>query len=233
MRKLVVAVLVLLVLLVGADVGGRLVAQREISKAIERQLTVGEPVTTRIHGFSFLWQALRGHYDAVTLSAGRLEVPQIRTADVTVDLRDITLPLSDAVAGEIADLAAATGTARVVISAAALSAATGGRALTLAPAAGGLITVTTTADVLGQTVAVAITVGASVVDDTLTLRVEGLSADGAALPSELSASLSGELSLSIPLSGLPFPITGAAATVVDGDLVLTAAAADIRAADLR
>ncbi|GAA2018064.1 hypothetical protein GCM10009818_33910 [Nakamurella flavida] len=235
MRKLIVAAVVLLVLLVGADVGGRLIAQREISKAIERQLTVGEPVSTRIHGFSFLWQALQGNYDALTLTVNRLEVPQIRNADVAIDLRDITLPLSDALSGNTDNLAAATGTARVVISAADLSAAAGGRALTLAPAADGAIAVTTTAEVLGQTVGITATVDASVVDDVLTLRVEGLGAgaDGPALPSDLTASLNGDLSLSVPLAGLPFPITGATASVVDGDLVLSAAAADIRAADLR
>lgn len=235
MRKLVIALIVLIVLLVGADIGGRLVVQREISKAIERQLIVGEPVTTSIHGFSFLWQALRGDYQAITVTAGKLDVPVIADVDTTVDLQDITLPLSDALSGNTDNLVAATGDARVVITPTSLGTALDGRALTLAPAGDGLVAVTTTADVLGQTLAVTATVGATVVDDVLTLTVRNLTAGagGPALPSDLTASLNADLALSVPLNGLPFPITGAAVSVVDGNLVLTAGATDIRAADLR
>ncbi|MBM9466600.1 LmeA family phospholipid-binding protein [Nakamurella leprariae] len=236
MKKLVITLVVLAALLVGLDLLGRWFAEREVSAGVAGQLPAGASVDTDIHGFSFLWQAVRGEYPSVTLSADDLTVQQLTGVSATVDLTDVDLPLSGALSGNVDALTAARAAGEAVIPAASVSTATGGRPVGLAPAPSGSpdeVVISTPVEVLGQTVTVSATAGASITDDVLTLRVTQVSAAGTAVPAAVSADLQGSLSLDLSLIGVPFPVTDAGVTARDGDLVITATAEDIRADDLR
>jgi hypothetical protein len=234
-KKLLIALVVLAAVLVGLDVLGRWFAEREVSAGVARQLPAGASVHTDIHGFSFLWQAVRGQYPSITLSAEQLAVQRLTGVSATVDLTDVALPLSDALSGTVDTLTAGRADGQAVIPAAAVSAAAG-RPVGLAPAPSGSpddVVISTPVDILGQTVTVSATAGASITDDVLTLRVTQVAAAGVAVPAAVTAELQGSLAIDLSLVGVPFPVTDAGVTARDGDLVITATADDVRAADLR
>jgi hypothetical protein len=232
-RRLLLVLAILLVVLVGLDFGGRWFSETQINRAIERNLEV--PVTTAttdIGGFSFLWQAVTGRWTDISVRATGLQPPRVAVSEADVRLADVRLPLSDALSGSIDRLTAGTADGHAVITAKALSDATGVSPLALATGSSGGIDITTQATVLGQTLSVTADASVTVTDNVLKVSVQGLSAGSQALPSELSASLNSSLSLDLSLAGVPFPIEGGAVTVQDGDLVVSATASDVNAADL-
>jgi hypothetical protein len=235
-RKVLIALVVLAAVLAGLDLLGRWFAEREVSAGVARQLPAGASVDADIHGFSFLWQALRGEYPSITLAAEALTVQQLTGVSATVDLTDVRLPLSDALSGNVDPLTAARAAGEAVVPAASVSAAAGGRPVGLAPAPSGSpdeVVISTPVEILGSTVTVSATAGASVTDGILTVRVSQVSAAGVAVPDAVAADVQSALSLDLPLVGVPFPVTDAGVTARDGALVITATAEQLRAADLR
>lgn len=93
MRKLIVALVVLLALLAVADrvlvsAAEGVVARRvQVAAGLEREPTV------EIRGFPFLTQAVAGEYDRVDISLGAMERDDMRLRDLTVRLKQVHAPL--------------------------------------------------------------------------------------------------------------------------------------------
>jgi hypothetical protein len=232
-RKLIAALVVLVLLLVGADIAGRLIAQQKAEHALAARLDSQSEPTVRIHGFSFLWQAVRGDYSHVTATSNGLTLGPISKVDAQVDLYDARLPFSDALSGTMDHLTAQRADLRAVIPGEQLAALLQQPGMTFDPASDGMIRVHTTVAVAGRTFPITIDVDISVTHNNLTLAARPISAAGAQIPGELADSLQKQLTVSVPLTALPFPLDSADITAQNGNLVLTATATDVDARQLK
>jgi hypothetical protein len=94
MRRLVIALLVLVGLLVAADFGSAALAESAVSRQMRDQIGLVDDPAVRINGFPFLTQALSGRYSSVDVDASRISVGELRELAVSAQLRDVTAPLS-------------------------------------------------------------------------------------------------------------------------------------------
>lgn len=94
MRRLVIALLVLLGVLVVADFGAAALAESAVSRQMRSQLALADDPSVRINGFPFLAQAVAGKYSSVDVTAQRLTLGELRELEVRTQLRDVQAPLS-------------------------------------------------------------------------------------------------------------------------------------------
>lgn len=114
-RRLIFAVVLVLVLLVGADRITRLAAQSVVARSVQTSEHLATRPEVSIGGFPLLSQALRGRYQQVDVTMRGLTAEDDVTVDrLQVRLRGVRLPLSQLVGGRVtsvrADEASATGT---------------------------------------------------------------------------------------------------------------------------
>jgi hypothetical protein len=93
MKRLIIALLVLVGLLIAADFGAAAVAESAVSRQMRSQLGLADDPSVRINGFPFLTQAAAGKYRSVDVAAQRITVGQLRELGVRAQLRNVTAPL--------------------------------------------------------------------------------------------------------------------------------------------
>ncbi len=227
MRKLLVFLVVLIALLVGLDIGGRALAESRAGEAIERQTRATAPAVT-IHGFSFLVQAVAGHYSNITLTSSAVTAGPIDGINVTMQLYDVDFPLADALRGDTGQLTAAQARLTGAIADSQVSAALGQAGAVISAGPNGAIKVSGTASVAGRVVPVTAALVASFTAGVLRLDATDLEAAGLGVPN--LAQLTKGLSLALPLTGLPFTVEAATLTASGSQLILTAIADNVRLA---
>ncbi len=243
-RKLIGTIVVLLALLVAADFGGRALAQSKAQTAIANTASqIADPDVT-VHGFPFLTQAIGGSYRQITVASTNVSAGRLAGVRAQLDLFDVTLPLSDALSGTLDQLTAGRGTLTAEIPAASLATVLGRPGLTVGGTGsgpgGGLgngpgndtVRIGTTVAVAGTVLAVTIDVAVSVSNGVLHLVASPSSVGGVAVPADIVQKIGNELTVDLPLTGLPFPLQNATVTAKDGSLDLFATATAISAADL-
>ncbi len=94
MRRLVIALLVLIGLLVVADFGAAALAESAVSRQMRSQLQLADDPSVRINGFPFLTQAVAGEYGSVEVDAQHLSLGELREVGIRAQLRNVTAPLS-------------------------------------------------------------------------------------------------------------------------------------------
>ena len=94
MKRLVIAVVVLVGLLVAADYASAAVAESAVSRQMREQLGLTDDPDVRINGFPFLTQALSGEYRSVDVAADHLPLGPLHEVEVRAQLRDVNAPLS-------------------------------------------------------------------------------------------------------------------------------------------
>lgn len=92
MKRMVIALLVFVALLVAADFGSAALAESAVSRQMRQQLGLADDPSVRINGFPFLTQAVSGTYRSVDVSAQRIAVGQLQELEVRAQLRDVTAP---------------------------------------------------------------------------------------------------------------------------------------------
>lgn len=92
MRRLVIALLVLVGVLVAVDYGAAALTESAVSREMREQLALADDPDVRINGFPFLTQALPGRYRSVEVSADRIAVGSLRELELVAHLRDVTAP---------------------------------------------------------------------------------------------------------------------------------------------
>jgi hypothetical protein len=93
MRRLVIALLVLVGLFVAVDFGAAALAESAVSRQMREQIGLVDDPDVRINGFPFLTQAVSGHYPEVDVSALRVQVGELQDLSVHARLRDVRAPL--------------------------------------------------------------------------------------------------------------------------------------------
>jgi len=94
-RRLIVAVVVLVGVLVVLDFSAAATAESTISRQMRDRLSLPEDPSVRVNGVSFLAQAVTGRYRSVAVSMERLPVGSLRSREVTVELHGLRAPWSE------------------------------------------------------------------------------------------------------------------------------------------
>jgi hypothetical protein len=235
-RKLVIAVIILLALLVAADFGARAYAESRAADAIRSEVGTDVTPDVSIEGFPFLWHAVQGSYPQVVISASTTSADAIPGVRAVAELETVALPLRDALAGNTSTLTAQSANVRALIPLDSLAAALGRPDLTLSAGPDGGIVAAATLTVAGQSIPLTGAATIRITNGKLTMTVAHLSAAGIDLTPVAAAAadvLAGQLSASLSLAGLPFAITDAVASVRGKDLVLTVTTGAVRLSQLR
>jgi hypothetical protein len=114
-RKLVIAVLVIVVLAVAADFGAAAVAEYTLAQQLRARLELPFDPAVRINGVPFLTQALAGRYSAIDIRATGLPVDPLRDVAVEATLYDVDAPLSEVTSGNLQSVQAVRVDGRVRI----------------------------------------------------------------------------------------------------------------------
>lgn len=115
MRKLLIALLALVVLLVAGDRIAAAVAENQISSKIAAAYGLRHKPTVTIEGFPFITQVLTGHYGRIDISANEVDSGGAMLHHLDVHFTDVHAPLSQVIASGAsgATAAHASGTATV------------------------------------------------------------------------------------------------------------------------
>jgi hypothetical protein len=107
--RLLVTVLALGVILVAADLAARSYASGRFAGELRTRYDLPADPSVRVAGGSFLWQAVRGRFDDVTVDVGEMPAGKVTLRDVRVRIPEVDVPLGVLVGGSgTVDLAAGT-----------------------------------------------------------------------------------------------------------------------------
>jgi hypothetical protein len=199
-RRLVVALLVLVVLLVAADRIGLYVAERTAGNTIQSSQKLRERPAVHVSGFPFLTQLAAGDFDQVTVTARDVPVGEkVHLLDISrikVVLHKVT------VARDFSRVSAETANATASISFAELGRTLG---IDVGYAGSGRIKATKKVTVLGNTVQASVTARPALVDGALSFTATAINGAGQ-LGDQVTSALNSVFDLSVPLQGIPFKI---------------------------
>jgi hypothetical protein len=214
MRRLLVALVVVLGLLLVADRVGAAVAADAVASQVQASTRLASEPEVEIDGFPFLTQALAGRYGEVTVQARDVPAGELTLSRLDATLSGVQVPLSQALSGSVTRVPVAGVTARALVAYDELSRRSGDRRLTVAPA-GDRVRVTGSAQVLGRTVTATAVSRIEVVDGALLVTAESYTVGDAAADDLLTRALGGRLDLRIPVTGLPYGLQLTAVDVRD------------------
>ncbi|MEV6234750.1 LmeA family phospholipid-binding protein [Saccharopolyspora shandongensis] len=99
MKKLAIALVIIVGLLVGADFGAAAIAEYQVSKRLAEQMQLRENPDVRINGFPFLTQAIAGNYRDVQVAANAVQVGQLNEVGIEADLHGARVSTADVISG--------------------------------------------------------------------------------------------------------------------------------------
>ncbi|MGQ0778089.1 MAG: LmeA family phospholipid-binding protein [Pseudonocardiales bacterium] len=259
MRKLVIAVVVLVGLGVAADYGAAAAAEYQVANQIREELGLVADPSVRINGFPFLTQALSGHYSDIETRATGLSVGPLHDVAVEATMRDVDAPLSEVMAGNLRSVHAAEVDGRIRLADGDIGRAIGIEDLRLQPASAAetqtllpadalpdpasrtddreAVRMVATTDLAGEPTAV-IGVGVIRISGSrlqITIMDVRLARDGVGevnLPRPIRELLIQTLSTDLEPGGLPFTVTPTRVWVEPGSLVVEGTAQDISLSNL-
>lgn len=225
MRRLVGALVAVLLLLAVADRVGVVLASRVVASKLRTSASLAADPSVRIRGFPFLTQALSGRYDQIDVSTGSLARGGVRLSRLDVALRGVRLSLSQALSGNVSNVPVEGLTASAVVTYADVAAhggLPGVTVLSVAPV-GTHLRVTARLTVLGQVVTAS---------SDSSVRLDGRSvvvtAEKVTVPGQpggvLDTALAGRLDLRVPVGTLPYGLALTGVRVTPAGLVLAARA---------
>lgn len=226
MRKLITAVVVVVILFVGADRIVHAVAEHELAAQIRSSQQL--PATPKVHldGFPFLTQVIRGRYDGGRIVVEGLRTPRMRIDRLDATVTGVRLPLSALVHRNVSRVPVRHVTATVHIGYPALAAALDVPGLTLAGSGGRLtVSVTTNATVVGR-VMLSGSAAIGVSGGTLTVHDVRLGAQGGSVPASVLDPAAKRIARTVPLNDLPYGLHLTGLRVTDSGVDVTAAATD-------
>jgi hypothetical protein len=219
-RRLIWVVVVLLVLAIGADRVGAVLAAHVVASKLTTSASLTTEPSVTIHGFPFLTQAISGRYDDVELVATDLARGGVRLAKLDVSLHGVRLPLSDAISGQVSSVPVEGITAKAVVSYADIASRGNITGLSVQPA-GSLVKVTGRFTVLGQSVTASTESTVRISGRTLVVVAQKLTVLGQS-SSALNRALAGRLDLRVPIGALPYDLQLTGVHATDGGVVVDA-----------
>jgi hypothetical protein len=219
-RWLVIAVVVLLAVLIGADRIGVVVAEGVAADTLQSSQHLPSSPDVDIDGFPFLTQLATGHYDQITVTATDVPVgrgQQLTISRLRVVLHDLTVSRS------FSRFAAKSATATALIDYGVLGKRLG---VELNYAGDGQVEGTKTVSLAGHTLKLHIAATPHLVAGKLGFT--GISVAGAGgLTGTVVDALAREFHLPIPLDGIPFDVQLQGLSVGPDGVVITLAGSDL------
>jgi hypothetical protein len=256
MRGFLITLLVLVVLIVGADFGARWIAEDRVATQLQSQLKLDAKPDVAIHGFPFVTQAAAGDYGSVTLTADHIPYRQLRDITLVADLGDVTLPPQSLIDGTVRSIPARTVTASAEVDPADLARVLRVSDVTVEPvtqatldqrratgsaaqkALSGVdpsqaVALTSTTTVLGQQVRASVIATFKLSGGQIVLSARDITVDpgdSTAVPSAVTSALRGRLSgfsARVDPGSLPFSISATDLRAQDGKLVVSGTAKNV------
>jgi hypothetical protein len=203
--KLAFSLVFLLVLLVVAD---RLAA-RVAGQVVADQIKSNQHLTTTpkvdVRGFPFLTQLVNGTYDDVDATALDLHSGKVNATSLTLHLHGVHLKAQDVVSQSVKQIPVDRADGTVLLSYADVNALAKPAGITVALGKDGLVTVTGSVKVAGQSIKGSGTGSVSAVPTGIKVTVTDLRTPG--LPAAVTSLLVSKLTFVIPNSSLPYGVT--------------------------
>lgn len=114
-RAILITLLIVVLLVVGADLGLRFVAERWLEGRVEEALTLESRPDLAIGGFPFLTQFVRGEYESVEATLEEFSFGGVRLDQVTIGLRNVAFNQADVLAGRAGTIRIREGSGTVEI----------------------------------------------------------------------------------------------------------------------
>lgn len=229
MKAFLVFLVLLVVVLVGADFGAKYYAQGQVATALREEQGLDVAPDVSIQGFPFLTQLAAGRYSRVDVAAAGYDAPDLGPITISAQLRDVALPASQVFSGTIGTFTVGTLDTVVRIPPATLQTQLDVSNLEVTPGPDGpssavLVGDVSVAGLVSQTVSV--TVDLSISEGNLVVRATDAAlgrpgGEQTRLPSIAQPVLLGQLSRTITIPPQPFGITLTGVAVDGSDLVLT------------
>ena len=109
MRRLLIALVILALLLVGADFGLRAYAQLRVGQSLAASLDLAERPSVSLTGFPFLVRFVQGHFPSATVEGTDLEFDGLNFRNVRFVLTEVRFPPGRVLAGDDATIRARSG----------------------------------------------------------------------------------------------------------------------------
>ena len=109
MRRLLIVLAIPLLLLVGADVGLRLVAQSLLGRELATSLSLSERPKVSLHGFPFLLHLAKGTFPTASATGSGLRARGVTFQSFQLTLDDVAFSPAKLVSGSAATIGAASG----------------------------------------------------------------------------------------------------------------------------
>ncbi|MDE3720876.1 DUF2993 domain-containing protein [Nocardiopsis sp. N85] len=224
MRKFLVVLLILLaVLVISADVGGRALAQNMIAGQVAQQFQMEQDPAVSIEGWAFLPQALGGTYEEIVITAPSATFGEYPVEQIEVRAKDVDAPLAELL--DQPEVTAGRIDGSAVLPYAILNpflpegitvSTEGGK-----PYASGELAMVN----LGISVPVSAALDISVQDGVVSATPTDIQVEGA--PIDLTGVVSDMITVSFPMPQMPFGMTVTDAEAVSGGLRVTGVAENV------
>jgi hypothetical protein len=203
-RRLVVVLLVLVGLLAVADRVALHLAERAVADQARTSAGLSSTPKVTAHGFPFLTQVLRGRYDRIDVELTDLDRGGVRMKELDATLRDVRVPLADALGGKVDSIPVQQLDATALVTFAELAHRSGIVGVTMQPE-GDKVRVTGSVRFLGQTVRASALSRVSLRNGRIALNAVSFKLLGQSTPA-VAGALTGALDVIVPVGTLPYDL---------------------------
>jgi hypothetical protein len=223
MRKLLIAVIVLVVLLVAADRVAAVVADRQIASRVATAYDLPSKPSVSVQGFPFLTQVAAGNYHQIDLSIGQVTSDGVQVNGLSAQLMDVHAPVRDLLGGGSSSVTAAevAGRGTVPLSSVQRRLPEGVQL----SEDGGALRMSGTVSYLGMSVPVSAVASLGVSPSGITVTPTRISL-GSGINAPASA-ISGQFRFVVPVTGLPLHLMLTSVSVTPGGVQVSASASNI------
>lgn len=219
-RRLVVRLVVVLVLVVGADRLAVAIAQGVVASQLAKVGRLAATPSVSIEGFPFLTQALSGRYDRIRVVVPALDTGEVSLRDLRLVVRGARLPLSQALGGSVGAVAVDGISGSAQLPYATLARGSDVQDLSVVPAGDG-VEVRGTVLVAGRPVSGTALASAELQGTVLVVQARSVRTTAPSTEA-VRAEVGRQLGLRLKLDGLPFGLRVKDVTVGASGLRLTA-----------
>jgi hypothetical protein len=204
-KKLGLAVLVLVVLLLVADRAGALYASRSLADEVQASARLDEPPGVDITGFPFLTQALAGRYERIEVVATNVPTGDLVLSRVDATLHGAQVPLSDVLSRAVDDVPVEQVMARALVPYEEISQSYQGQELLVEPD-GDRLLIAGELQVSDRTVAAEALASVEVVEGDLLVTPEEVVLGEEGDTQELTEAVRDQLQARVPVPQVPYDL---------------------------
>lgn len=223
MRKLLIAVIVIVVLLVAADRVAAVVADRQVASRVATTYHLPSKPSVSVQGFPFLTQVATGNYHEIDVSIGQVTSNGVQVNGLNARLMGVHAPVRDLLGGNSSSISAAqvTGTGTVPLSSVRSRLPQGVQL----SQDGGALRMSGTVSYLGVSVPVSAVASLGVSPSGITVTPTRISL-GSGVNAPASA-VSGQFRFTVPVTGLPLHLTVTSVSVTPSGVQVSVSAANV------